>query len=251
MTELFEGERIDEVNDKLKLIQKPEGLTFGTDALLLAGYVSGKNPVGLELGAGSGIISFLLLTRGKVNEATALEVQEDYARLTERNAELNGLSERLRTLNIDLRDFERAESFDIVYTNPPYMTVGSGLANAFSGKNLARHEVMGDIRDFCRCASSSLKYGGKFAVVYRPDRLTDLLSAMAENRLEAKRMTFVHADTDTEPSMVLIEAKKGGKCGLKVTAPLVIYADREHKKYSADMDYIMDFGTFPDKFLRR
>ncbi len=251
MTELFEGERIDEVNDKLKLIQKPKGLTFGTDALLLAGYVSGKNPSGLELGAGSGIISFLLLTRGKIGEALALEVQKDYARLTERNTELNGLSDVMKTVNIDLRDFSGEESFDIVYTNPPYMTVGSGLANAFSGKNLARHEVMGNIRDFCRCASSALKFGGKFAVVYRPDRLTDLLTAMAEYKLEAKRMTFVHADTDSESSMVLIEAKKGGKCGLKLTAPLIIYSDKEHKKYTDDMNYIMDFGSFPDKFQRK
>ena len=251
MIKLLEGERIDEVNDRLKLIQKTEGLTFGTDALLLAGYVSGKSPLGLELGAGSGIISFLLLTRDKVKDAVALEVQEDYARLTERNAELNGLSDRLKTLNTDLRDFKSDESFDIVYTNPPYMTVGSGLANTFTGKNLARHEVMGDIRDFCKCASASLKYGGKFAVVYRPDRLTDLLSAMAEYKLEAKRMTFVHADTDSEASMVLIEAKKGGKCGLKLTAPLIIYSDKEHKKYTADMDYVMQFGSFPEKFLRR
>jgi len=178
-------------------------------------------------------------------------VQEDYARLTERNTELNGLSDRMKTVHIDLREFKVEESFDIAYTNPPYMTVGSGQANAFSGKNLARHEVMGDIMDFCRCAASSLKYGGKFAVVYRPDRLTDLLSAMAESKLEAKRMTFVHADTDSEPSMVLIEAKKGGKCGLKLTAPLIIYRDKEHKKYSSDMDYIMEHGSFPEKFLRR
>ena len=251
MTQLYEGERIDEVNDKLKLIQKPEGLTFGTDALLLAGYVSGKSSFGLELGAGSGIISFLLLTRGKVNEVTALEVQENYAHLTERNTELNGLSERMKTVNMDLREFGAKESFDIVYTNPPYMTVGSGLANAFSGKNVARHEVMGDIRDFCRCASASLKFGGKFAVVYRPDRLTDLLSAMAEFKLEAKRMTFVHADTSSESSMVLIEAKKGGKCGVKLTAPLIIYADKEHKKYTEDMDYIMNNGNFPEKFQRK
>ena len=251
MTELLDGERIDEVNDKLRLIQKPEGLTFGTDALLLAGYLSGKSARGLELGAGSGIISFLLLTRKKVGKVTALEVQEDYARLTERNTELNGLSESMETVNIDLRDFKGEEGYDAVYTNPPYMTVGSGLANAFSGKNLARHEVMGDIADFCRCAASSLKFGGKFAVVYRPDRLTDLLSAMAQSKLEAKRMTFVHADTESESSMVLIEAKKGGKCGVKLTAPLIIYKDKEHKQYTTDMCYIMEHGSFPDKFQRK
>ena len=251
MIELFDGERIDEVNDKLKLIQKPEGLTFGTDALLLAGYISGRGMRGLELGTGSGIISHLLLTREKLSEAVALEVQEEYALLAKRNTELNSLSERMTVENIDLRDFQPKCEFDIVYTNPPYMTVNSGRANTLSKKNLARHEVKGTILDFARCAAKSLKYGGKFAVVYRPDRLTALLSAMKEAKLEAKRITFVHADTDSESSMVLIEAKKGGKCGAKLTSPLIIYKDKEHKEYADDMNYIMNFGSFPEKFLRK
>ena len=251
MTEIYDGERIDEVNDKLKLIQKTDGLTFGTDALLLAGYISGKNMRGLELGAGSGIISFLLLTREKLKSATALEVQESYAQLTKRNAELNSLADKMEILNLDLRDYKCGEIFDIVYTNPPYMTVRGGAENAVNAKNLARHEVMGNIDDFCKCASGALKYGGKFAVVFRPDRITALLSAMAKYKLEAKRITFVHADTESESSMVLIEAKKGGKCDAKLTAPLIIYTSRDHKEYTPDMNYIMDHGSFPDKFYKK
>ena len=80
-------ERCDYVNDSLKLIQNTEGLTFGTDALLLAGYINTKLKRGCELGAGSGIISMLLLTRKKLSSAVALEVQRDYADLTAKNAE--------------------------------------------------------------------------------------------------------------------------------------------------------------------
>lgn len=251
MTVIYDGERIDEVNDKIKLIQKTDGLTFGTDALLLAGYIGGKSMRGLELGSGSGIISFLLVTREKLAHATALEVQADYARLTERNAKLNSLSDKMDILNLDLRDYKSGEIFDIVYTNPPYMTVSGGAKNTVSAKNLARHEVMGNIEDFCKCAASSLKYGGKFAVVYRPDRLTALLAAMAKYKLEAKRITFVHADTDSESSMVLIEAKKGGRCDAKLTAPLIIYKDTMHREYTSDMNYIMEHGSFPDKFYKK
>ena len=251
MTHLYDGERIDEVNDKIKLIQKTDGLTFGTDALLLAGYIGGRGMKGLELGAGSGIISFLLLTRDKLASATALEVQAAYAELSARNAALNGLDHRMETLNIDLRDYRPGEIFDIVYTNPPYMAADSGAQNRITAKNLARHEVMGDIRDFAKCASASLKYGGKFAVVYRPDRLTALLSAMAEYKLEAKRITFVHADTASDSSMVLIEAKRGGKCDAKLTAPLIIYRDGAHTEYTDDMNYIMEHGSFPDKFYKK
>lgn len=245
------SERCDYVNDSLKLIQKTDGLTFGTDALLLAGYISGNYRRGCEFGGGSGIISMLLLTRGKIATAHALEVQEEYAELISRNAELNRLSERLFSIHTDVREYKSDSTFDLIYTNPPYMKLTSGKENRLDKKNIARHEVMGDIDDFARSAKRLLKFGGTFAVVYRPDRLCDLICAMRNNSLEPKRITFVHADTESEPSMVLIEARAGGKSGAMITKPLIIYADREHKAYSTDMDYIMENGSFPKEYKRQ
>ena len=243
-------ERVDFVNDKLKLIQQTDGLTFGTDALLLAGYINGKYKRAAEFGSGSGIISMLLLTRGKVEMATALEVQEEYAELTRRNAELNGLSQRLLTVQTDIREYKSDFEFDLIYTNPPYMKTSSGKRNELEKKNIARHEVCGDIYDFCDVARKKLKFGGCFAAVYRTDRLIDLMDAMRASKIEPKRMTFVHADTHSEPSMVLVEGKVGGRCGLLLTRPLIIYTDKSHQSYSEDMNYIMENGSFPSDFKR-
>ncbi len=243
-------ERCDFVNDRLRLIQETDGLTFGTDALLLAGYINKKYERGCELGSGSGIISMLLLTRDKLARTVALEVQEEYAALSRRNAELNGLSERMSVVHSDLRDYRGEGEFDLIYTNPPYMKNSSGRSNALEKKNIARHEVCGDIYDFCEAARKMLKFGGCFAAVYRPDRLIDLMDAMRKNRLEPKRLTLVHADTESEPSMALIEGKAGGRCGLTLTRPLIIYADKTHKSYSDDMNYIMENGNFPSAYKR-
>ncbi len=248
--DIYTNERIDKVNDKLSLIQKPDGLTFGTDALLLAGYIQGRYKIGAELGGGSGIISMLLLAREKIDTVTAYEVQEEYADLIRRNAEYNNLSKRLDAVCIDIRSLQCDEICDIVFTNPPYMKSDSGKSNLSDKKAIARHEIHGDIRDFCKSAKKKLKYGGSFYAVYRPDRLTDILLAMRENQLEPKRVTFVHADTKKESSMVLIEAKRGGKSGVMLTPPLIIYQDEEHKEYSEDMGYIMENGVFPQKYKR-
>ena len=243
-------ERCDYVNDNLKLIQETDGLTFGTDALLLAGYINGRHKHGCEFGSGSGIISMLLLTRSKLDFATALEVQKEYAELTERNAELNGLTDRMQTVHTDIRDFRCTKEFDIIYTNPPYMKTDSGKKNLIEKKNIARHEVCGDIKDFCASAKRMLKYGGYFVAVYRTDRLIDLICAMRENKIEPKRITYVHANCDSEPSMVLVEGRTGGKCGLLVTKPLIIYSDSGNTEYSPDMKYIMENGSFPSAFKR-
>lgn len=246
----FQMERIDYVNDSLRLIQKSDGLAFGTDALLLAGYVGGGYKRTLEIGGGTGIISMLLLTRGKTERAASVEVQEEYAELMVRNAEMNGLSERFSAICSDIRDYECADRYDLIVTNPPYMKTTSGRANAESKKNIARHEVFGDINDFAKSAKRLLKFGGTFTSVYRPDRLTDLIFALRDNGLEPKRMTLVYADEKSEPSMVLTEAKAGGRGGLIVTRPLLIYKDEGHAEYSDDMNYILENGSFPSYYKR-
>ena len=246
--ELKENERLDYVNDDIELIQNTDGLTFGTDALLLAGYIGGKYQDAVELGGGTGIISMLLLARGKVSRVKCVEIQEEFAELIGRNAEHNGLSDRLSAVCSDVREYRPEKECELVFTNPPYMKTTSGKSNRDDKKNIARHEVAGSIYDFCASGSKMLKFGGTFAAVYRPDRLIDLIDAMRKSSLEPKRITFVHANEKAEPSMVLVEAKKGGKCGLKLTRPLIIYTNTDNKEYSADMNYIMENGSFPREY---
>ncbi len=232
---LAPDERADRVNEDIILIQKKNGLTYGTDAYLLAAFVRpDKNALCVDLGSGTGIIPLLLCKRDKVARAVGLEVQADFADLIERNATANGLDGRIVPLCLDARNLtqirlgqalgeEQGICADIVVSNPPYMRVGNGRRNEADAKYIARHEVCGGIGDFCTAAARVLRYGGCFYVVYRPDRLTELMAALRDNKLEPKRMTFVHADAQSEPSMVLIEARAGGKEGLAVTPPLILH----------------------------
>lgn len=246
--ELLKNERLDYVNDSLSLIQKTDGLTFGTDALLLAGYVRGRYKRGLEIGGGTGIISMLLATRGKVERIDTVEVQGEYAELIERNIALNGLQEKMTSVHADVRDIKRDDEYDIVFSNPPYMRSDSGKQNENDAKSAARHELNGGIDELISSGAKLLKWGGSLVCVYRQDRLIDILSAMRDAKVEPKRLTFVHASAHSKPSMVLIEAKFGGKSGINVTRPLIIYKNGTSGEYSNDMNYIMDNGSFPADF---
>ena len=242
---ISEEERLDRVNDGVRLIQRKDGLTFGTDALLLAGYIDRCNKRALEIGGGTGIISLLLLAREKLKSVDVCEVQEVFSELAKRNAEINGFSDRMKVINADVRELFEKEEYDLIFTNPPYMKADGGKACLKDEKNAARHEVFGSIKDFLIAAKRLLKYGGKFYAVYRPDRLVDLISAMRGVGIEPKRATFVHADINHEPSTVLIEGRLGGGEGLKLTRPLII---NEGEEESSDFKYIMENGSFPADF---
>ena len=245
---LYENERIDEVNDRLRLIQKTNGLTFGTDALLLAAFIGTKGENALELGGGSGIISMLLSARERFSHITCVEVQKDFALLIERNIALNRLENRLRAVHADIRCLDALGElgcYDAVFSNPPYMTSSSGYPCLDQAKNIARHELFGGITDFAECAAKMLRYGGSFYTVYRADRLCDLLTALRNFHMEPKRMTFVHARTDLPPSRVLTEARLGGKCGLKVSRPLILSDGGQNTK---DYEYLLANGILPKDF---
>ena len=246
-----EGLRLDTVNDDLKLYQFRDGLTFGTDALLLSAYVKADPSArAVEFGGGTGIVSLLLAVRNKVGTVLSVEAQPEYAALIERNIALNGLSDRVRAICGDLREKGAVpgENYDLVVTNPPYLQVDRGFPNRSDKKNEARREIRGGISDFCRAAGEKLRTGGRFVCVYLPDRLPDLFSAMREAKIEVKRMTAVAADPGAKPSLVLVEGRRGGAPGMKLTRPLFLYANEKHDAPSCDMQFILDTGNFPIGF---
>ncbi len=249
--QLLDNERLDTVNDGIKLIQRKDGLVFGSDALLLGGYIKG-NPLYkcAELGGGTGIISLLTAKRNKAEHVYIYEIQPQFAKLCEKNAELNGLDNKITVFNKDIREASSIDTLgemDFVFSNPPYMKMGCGKENAVSEKNIARRETAGGIEDFCKAASRLLKFGGSFYVVYLPERLNELMSSLTNNKLEPKRLTLVCPDYGKRPCLVLIEAKKGGGKGMIVTPPLYI---KQNGGESNDYRYIMENGDFNELYKK-
>lgn len=249
--ELFNDEKLLTINDGLKLIEKKDGLTFGTDAYLLSAYVrrSGR-AVCVDLGSGTGVIPLLMLARNKVASVKAVELQSDFAEIISRNAELNGFCDRLAVISCDVRELNEASlggTVDMVVSNPPYMKP-TGKANESERKNIARHEVAGGIADFCGCAARILKHGGLFYTVWRPDRLAELVSAQVAVGLEPKRMTFVYARAELSPCLVLCESKKGASPGMYVTPPLIMY--RSGNEYTDELNRIYETGDFDESYKR-
>ena len=230
---LLPDERLDEVNENLRLIHKTNGLTFGTDAYLLAAFTRPMSSAfAVELGGGTGIVSLLLATTKKVQSVAAVELQPDFAELIAKNAALNGLSERVFPVCKDIRELGAknfAKQPTLVVANPPYLSKGSGKTNLAPEKEIARHECFGNIFDFCACAGRLLGSGGRFVTVWRPERLCDLYTALRENRMEPKQTVFVHADKTALPCAVLTEAVKDAAPGLRVLPPLFLYEKGDQK----------------------
>ncbi len=185
-----------------------------------------------DLGCGTGLLGTLLLARDDSLQLVNVERNADAFALAERTFAENGWSVEFRAG--DLRDTEvlpAAGSMDYCVCNPPYFPVGSGSSADGQARQDARAETQCTLDDVCAAAARILRWGGGFAVVHRPERLADLLCALRAHGMEPKRLRFLAQMPDAAPSLVLVEARRGGKPGLQIEQPLVIGSEEWDQVY--------------------
>ena len=203
---------------------------FGTDAFLLA-YYAGVRPdsVVCDLCTGCGIIPLIFCKNVMPKLIYAIDIQEEAIQLLNMSVEKNQLQNTVAPILTDLRELDQRylafETVDIVTANPPYMTSGSGFEKLSRPQAIARHELMCTVDDVCKAAGKLLKYGGLLKMCHRPERLSDVINSMRENKIEPKSITFVHNSILDRPWLFLITGKKGAKSGMIVEKPMILRND--------------------------
>ena len=216
-------ERVYDWGGGLKLIQNTDLLCVGTDAVYLANYVLKSNPKTVaDFCTGNGIIPVLLSQKFKNAQIYGIEIQQTSADLAKRNVELNGLGDRVKIINDDIKncnEYFKSGSVDIITCNPPYMALGAGFKNPKDEKAAARHEIYIDINGVLCAAKRILKFGGEFYMVHRTDRLCDVLNAMRTYKIEPKTLKFIHPYIGRAPNLFLVKGIAGAKPSLILEAP--------------------------------
>ncbi|HWR57781.1 MAG TPA: hypothetical protein VN328_02740, partial [Thermodesulfovibrionales bacterium] len=118
------------------------------------------------------------------------------------------------------------DRFDIAVSNPPFRKPKTGLLSIGEERAIARHEIKLRLPELAYAARNLLKSRGRLFLIYHPERLAELSGALREERIEIKRLRFVHSNSVSEAKMVLVEAVSGGATGLKVDRPFYIYDEK-------------------------
>ena len=222
-------ERIDDIGGGLQLIQREGLFALGTDAVLLSKFASlYANDRVIDLGTGTGSIPLLLTLRKKLRYIAALELQPELAELCRRSVELNKLDHLIEVVVGDIRNVSRlfpAESFDLAICNPPYMPVTGSQINARQPVAIARHELCCQLEDVINAFAWLVRFGGKAALVHRPQRLGDIFCLMRAYDLEPKCLQFVYPRPGQEANIVLVEGEKGAKPGIRTLPPMTLWGD--------------------------
>src|SRR3990172_6673719 len=216
----FPDETLDEI-ENVRIIQKKKGRRFTTDSVLLARISTPKKYAKvLELGTGSGIVSIILSKRIPSLRITAVEIQEDMAKLAERNVNLNDVEPNISVLNSDIKELSKtlpSAHFDYIVTNPPYRQPTSGRTSPDRTRSVSNHEFAVTINDIMKVSQHLLKVRGRISLIYTADRLADLFSAMRRYRIEPKELRCILTKGDGSIRLVWVEGVREGKPGLNMS----------------------------------
>lgn len=228
-----------------KILQDTNQFCFGIDAVLLSDFASKKikhNSNFIDLCSGNGIIAFLIAGSAKPSTIKTLEIQKQVAELAKRSVEMNSLTEKISVINDDIKNVSSLfpkYSFDDITCNPPYMKTSHGKESPCDAKAIARHEIFCTLEDVIKATEYLLKPNGRFYLIHRPSRLSEIFVLLNKYKMEARRMRLVFPEENSEPTMVMIEAKKNQKPNLLIENPLYIYkakgiySDEVQKMYEA------------------
>ena len=234
-----EGERVDYLlREEAYIIQNPAYFPFSLDAVLLADFVKLPKKKALrvmDFCSGGGVIPILLAhrTSGRIE---GIEIQAPIAEMAQRTVELNGLSHQVTIHQGDIKDLTKPkQEYDLITCNPPFFTFDSSPEQKQAiHLAIARHEILLSLDQWIAKAGLLLKDKGRLFLVFRTNRLDDLMTQLLSHHFAIHRMRFVHPKAGQLANMVLVEARyRGGLQGVRVEAPLVVH--QEDGTYSEEM----------------
>jgi len=227
------------------IYQDDDYFSFSLDSVLLANFVNIKlnDKKIIDFCTGNSPVPMLMSFRTKAR-IFGVELQEEVYELGIESVKENKMDGQIELINGDVRKLNElfsSETFDVVTCNPPYFKYQEdSLVNLNDVKSIARHEVMITLEDVIVSAKYILKNGGTLAMVHRPDRMIEIINLMQKYGFEPKKIRFVYPKINKEANILLIEATKNGKNGLKIMNPLYIhnedgsYTDEIKKMFGDD-----------------
>ena len=216
-----------EINDLYdygyKIVQKSDYFKFSLDSMLLANFVNINMADSKLLDFCTGNCPIPIILSNSIKNIVAFEVQKEIYELGDESLKLNNIN-NVKLINDDIKNignYYEEGYFDIITCNPPYFKViDSSKINDNNVKAIARHEILIKLEDIVSLAYKYLRDKGKLYMVYRPDRLMELLKLFDKYKFGVKKLQCCYNNSESLSSMILIEAMKNGQDDLKILAPL-------------------------------
>lgn len=216
----IENLKLEHFENGISIIQSDNYYKFTQDAILLANFCNIKHSDDvLELCAGSGVISFYAYSLCPYNHLYFNEIQPEMCEIIKENVAFNNFKRRSKIFNCNLKDLKLTDfpkNVDVIICNPPYQKLNpNSKINERPEIAIARHELSATLDDIIKKTAELLKDKGRLYMVHLASRSTEIVVLCEKYGMQVKQMKFIY-NNDKEAYLVLVEAVKGSKPGVRI-----------------------------------
>lgn len=187
-----------------KIWQHEDVFPVNTDSVLLAQFVidSGSFLKVLEVGSGNGLISVAYGTFYSKSKILSLDLDPNAVSCLQSNIEGNHLR-NIATLQIDFRHFKSDQTFDLIFSNPPFFN--SSLKSKVQRNRYSKYNDNLPLADLLETSLRLLDKKGKLCLILPFDQLIIVEQFIKSSQLHISRFIEIAAKNDTLANRVLLE----------------------------------------------
>ena len=189
------------------IVQSKNPLKVGTDSMLLGSSI---NPIGakiaLDIGAGTGVLSLMVLQKNPKIQLDAVEIHSEAAEECSLNFVNSPWGNAATVHALDFLDFHPSKQYDLIFSNPPFYL--DGLKSGDKSMDRAKHISRDVYEHFIHKTSELLSDDGRFYIIVPWSQLDYLCKIAIENRLHLLEKITIHSTKDKLNTRVILVFSK-------------------------------------------
>ncbi|RDC55805.1 methyltransferase domain-containing protein [Pedobacter chinensis] len=168
-------------------------MKINTDGVLIAAMANHINPkTVLDIGTGTGVIALMLAQRFPDANIEAVEIDRQASETANKNFLLSIFSDRLSVNNIAIEQYNNAQKFDLIVSNPPFFV--NDLKNEEMRKGIARHADVDFFGMLIEKSNELLSETGKLWLILPIKQANDIVTAAGTYQLSLLERIHIHSD---------------------------------------------------------
>lgn len=181
--------------------QSKDVFRVGTDGVLLGACSTINNAQKiLEVGTGTGLVSLMMAQRNPAAKIHAIDINENAVKLAKVNFENAPFRARLKINLQNYRNFNPAEKFDLIVSNPPYFE-----ENSSSKDIIARQQTELSFELLIENSAKFLSENGLLSVIIPFDSGLLFEKYCNKHALYLEKKIVIYGIKDSKPKRLILE----------------------------------------------
>jgi tRNA1Val (adenine37-N6)-methyltransferase len=187
--------------------QEHNSLKVGTDSMLLGAFIDAREKLfGLDLGAGTGVLSLMVAQKNPEIQIDAVEINNEALKECDYNFQNSSWKNRLISIEGDYLKLNFERKYDLIFSNPPYHledVLGDNL-----DATRAKHSSSNELKELIDLASNIISNSGDFWLIL-PYQLADFVIEIAnKSHFHCHQIIRIHSKESKRNTRIIIRFSK-------------------------------------------